>query len=67
MISIDDIRERLREVRPPGLNRDIVTGGLVREVGLKDGVVEVRDRASGDRSDVPVGEAVSRIAEVVRA
>ncbi|MDX2169968.1 MAG: Mrp/NBP35 family ATP-binding protein [Deltaproteobacteria bacterium] len=41
MISIDDIRERLREVRPPGLNRDIVTGGLVREVALQDGVVVV--------------------------
>lgn len=34
--------------------------------GLKDGVVEVRDRASGDRSDVPVREAVSRIVEAVR-
>ncbi len=41
MISVDDIRERLSEVRPPGLNRDIVAGGLVREVGLKDGVVTV--------------------------
>lgn len=29
--------------------------------GLKDGVVEVRDRATGERSDVPVAEAAERI------
>jgi prolyl-tRNA synthetase len=29
--------------------------------GLKDGVVEVRDRASGARADVPVDDAVARI------
>jgi prolyl-tRNA synthetase len=33
--------------------------------GLKDGVVELRDRASGDRVDVPVADAVARIREVV--
>ena len=34
---------------------------------LADGVVEVRDRASGEREDVPVGDAVAHIAAVVRA
>lgn len=29
--------------------------------GLADGVVEVRDRATGDRADVPVGEVVGRL------
>jgi prolyl-tRNA synthetase len=33
--------------------------------GLKDGVVELRDRASGNRVDVPVANAVARIREVV--
>jgi prolyl-tRNA synthetase len=33
--------------------------------GLKDGVVELRDRASGDRVDVPAVDAVARIREVV--
>jgi ATP-binding protein involved in chromosome partitioning len=42
MSSIDDVRERLTEIRPPGLNRDIVAAGLVREVGLRDGVVTVQ-------------------------
>jgi ATP-binding protein involved in chromosome partitioning len=41
MTDIDDVRERLREIRPAGLNRDIVAAGLVREVDLRDGVVTV--------------------------
>src|SRR5262245_19177923 len=39
MASIDDVRERLTEVRPAGLNRDIVSAGLVREVNLEAGAV----------------------------
>ena len=35
--------------------------------GLADGVVEVRDRATGDRTDVPVDQATDRIAALVRA
>jgi ATP-binding protein involved in chromosome partitioning len=42
MIGIDDVRERLAEIRPPGLNRDIVAAGLVREVDLREGVVTVQ-------------------------
>jgi prolyl-tRNA synthetase len=34
--------------------------------GLADGVVEVRDRASGQRESVPVAEAVTAVGEVVR-
>ncbi len=34
--------------------------------GLADGVVEVRDRATGDREDVPVAEAASHVAALVR-
>jgi ATP-binding protein involved in chromosome partitioning len=41
MIGVADVRERLSEIRPPGLNRDIVAAGLVREVELHDGVVTV--------------------------
>jgi prolyl-tRNA synthetase len=32
--------------------------------GLADGVVEVRDRATGERENVPVAEAAARILEV---
>lgn len=35
--------------------------------GLADGVVEVRDRATGERTDVPVDEATDRIAALVQA
>ncbi len=34
--------------------------------GLADGLVEVRDRASGERVDVPVGDAVAHVTGVVR-
>ena len=34
--------------------------------GLADGVVEIKDRVSGDREEVPVGEAAERVASVVR-
>jgi prolyl-tRNA synthetase len=34
--------------------------------GLADGVVEVRDRASGSKVEVAVGDAVEHVAEVVR-
>jgi prolyl-tRNA synthetase len=34
--------------------------------GLADGNVEVKDRATGDRHDVPVGEAADRLAQIVR-
>jgi prolyl-tRNA synthetase len=34
---------------------------------LADGVVEVRDRATGEREDVPAGEVVDHLVRVVRA
>jgi prolyl-tRNA synthetase len=34
--------------------------------GLADGVIEVRDRASGERAEVPVGEAATRVVAAVR-
>jgi len=35
--------------------------------GLADGVVEIRDRATGDRVDVPVADAAAHLLGVVRA
>ena len=32
--------------------------------GLADGVVEVRDRRTGERVDVPVADAANRIVEL---
>jgi len=34
--------------------------------GLADGVVEVKDRKTGEREDVPVTDAAQRLAEIVR-
>ena len=34
--------------------------------GLAEGVIEVRDRASGERTEVPVAEAVEHVAGIVR-
>jgi prolyl-tRNA synthetase len=34
--------------------------------GLADGVVEIRDRASGERREVAVAEAVSTLTSIVR-
>jgi len=34
--------------------------------GLADGVIEIKDRASGERESVPVGEAADRLAAICR-
>jgi ATP-binding protein involved in chromosome partitioning len=41
MTTIDDIRERLTEIRPPGFPRDIVALGMVSGVDTTDGAVTV--------------------------
>jgi prolyl-tRNA synthetase len=35
--------------------------------GLADGVIEVKDRATGDRVDVPVDDVVSHLIALVRS
>ncbi|MGZ4604407.1 MAG: His/Gly/Thr/Pro-type tRNA ligase C-terminal domain-containing protein, partial [Kineosporiaceae bacterium] len=40
---------------------------LVIGRGLADGTVEIRDRRTGDRQEVPVGEAVARLTAIVRS
>jgi prolyl-tRNA synthetase len=39
---------------------------LVVGRGLASGVVEIKDRATGERADVPVGEAVAHLVKLVR-
>ena len=34
--------------------------------GLAEGVIEVRDRATGERAEVPVAEAAARVLAAVR-
>ena len=40
-VSVQLIRERLSEIRPAGLKRDLVAAGLVRELRLEDGRVHI--------------------------
>jgi prolyl-tRNA synthetase len=40
---------------------------LVIGKGLAQGTVEIRDRRTGEREDVPVDEAVARLTEIVRS
>jgi ATP-binding protein involved in chromosome partitioning len=40
-VSVDLIRERLAEVRPAGLRRDVVAAGMVRDVQLENGRVRI--------------------------
>lgn len=42
MTTVEHLRERLAEIRPAGLNRDLIAAGLVREVALRDGVALVQ-------------------------
>lgn len=46
------VRERLRSVNYPGLNRDIVSFGFVKEVDVGEDGVSVRFDPSTDREDV---------------
>lgn len=41
MITIDDIRERLTEIRPPGFPRDVVALGMVHGIDSQDGTVTI--------------------------
>jgi len=41
MSTIDDIRERLSEIRPPGFSADIVALGAVQRIDAHDGAVTV--------------------------
>jgi ATP-binding protein involved in chromosome partitioning len=41
MTTIDDIRERLSEIRPPGMQSNIVAAGMVRAVDRDEGRVTV--------------------------
>ena len=35
--------------------------------GLKNGTVELKDRATGEREDVAINEIVAKVAELVKA
>src|ERR1035437_3275522 len=41
MTTVDDIRERLSEIRPPGSPRDVMAAGIVRGIDNQDGKVTI--------------------------
>lgn len=63
MLKIEDIRERLSEIRPPGMGRDLIALGAVRQVDLTEGVVAIRLALPG----LPQAQVQATLAEVRRA
>ena len=65
-ILLDDRREtspgvKFKDAELIGVPTIVVIGK-----GLAEGKIEIRDRKSGERTDVPVGEAASRLLSIVR-
>jgi ATP-binding protein involved in chromosome partitioning len=52
-ITEASVREALRDIRYPGMNRDIVSFGLVRAVSVRDGRVHVSLTLAATRAEVP--------------
>ena len=63
MTTIDDIRERLSEIRPLGAQRDIVASGMVRAVDRDEGRVTVHL----EPSPMPAPVLQATIADIRRA
>jgi len=63
VIDVDDLRERLTEIRPVGLKRDVVAAGMVRGVTLNDGVVNVQLL----RGPLPEGVLEATVNDIKRA
>ncbi|MEM6821504.1 MAG: Mrp/NBP35 family ATP-binding protein [Verrucomicrobiota bacterium] len=67
MLSEDQIRSALKEVKYPGFSRDIVSFGLIKGISFKDGKVRVRlEVTTGDQRipaelDVGVRQAVQQL------
>lgn len=63
MITDQQIREALQQVRFPGLSRDIVSFGLVRDIAIDGGSVTVRLAVTSSRTEVaPQVEREARLA-----
>lgn len=63
MTTIDDIRERLTEIRPPGFPRDIIALGMVRGVDAQDGAVTIHLEPPA----MPASSLNATIADIRRA
>ena len=63
MTSIDDIRERLAEVRPPGFSTDVIAAGMVRGVDSEDGRVTIDLEAP----PMPRDSLAATVADIRRA
>ena len=63
MTTLDDIRERLTEIRAPGIPRDIVAAGMVRGVGFDSGIVTIQLQPAA----MPAPSLQATLAEIRRA
>jgi ATP-binding protein involved in chromosome partitioning len=63
MSTLDDVRERLAEIRPHGLPRDILSAGLVRDVVLHADVVRIQFHPG----PLPAAIVEATVADIKRA
>jgi ATP-binding protein involved in chromosome partitioning len=63
MTTIDDIRERLSEIRPPGIARDVVALGAVRRIDFADSTVTLQV----DLPPMPAPSLNATVADIRRA
>jgi ATP-binding protein involved in chromosome partitioning len=63
MTGIDDIRERLTEVRPPGFPPEVVAAGMVRSIDSQDGKVAIQL----EPPPMPPNSLVAMVVDIRRA
>jgi ATP-binding protein involved in chromosome partitioning len=63
MTGIDDIRERLTEVRPPGFSHDVVAAGMVGSIDNQNGKVTIDLEAP----PMPSNSLAATVADIRRA
>jgi len=63
MINLTDIRERLAEIRPPGIGRDLISLGAVQAIDIAEGRVTIKLALPA----LPQGVVDATVADVRRA
>ncbi|MFB6345819.1 MAG: P-loop NTPase [bacterium] len=66
-VTVDDVKEELQSINYPGLNRDVLSFGFIKETSVENGEVNITFDPSTDRDDVisqMVDEMKDRIGEL---
>lgn len=65
MLTPDQIRDALKTIKFPGLTRDIVSFGIVKDIQVQDGTVQVHITVAARDEDTP-GKIEEAVASAVR-